>query len=150
MRGFLKESKPFNYILCEDYKGRRRHIFGTGIFDDIDHAKEGLIDVKRRYASFSEKTKKEISAPYIAEVSIRRWKPANYNSMSKEELLREISKLLELDDYSQNLLLHDVNNLRGNEWISDVGSIGDANLTKAFKRLIGKGDNHGSHMSDTW
>lgn len=58
------------------------------------------------------------------------------NFMEKEEILFEIGKKLDLDAYDYETLTHDVNNLRGAEWLDEVASIGDKKLLKAFKKII--------------
>jgi hypothetical protein len=45
----------------------------------------------------------------------------------------EVTKKLNLSTYDAETLIHDVNNLRGNEWLEQVESLNDDNLTARFK-----------------
>ncbi|MBQ0142028.1 MAG: hypothetical protein KBT06_04390 [Prevotellaceae bacterium] len=56
--------------------------------------------------------------------------------MSQDEILLKISHALDLSDYDFEMLTHDVNNLRGGEWLDQVKEIGDKELLKAYRQLI--------------
>lgn len=59
----------------------------------------------------------------------------------KEEIItsnsvaKEIASKLKLSKGDYNTLLHDINNLRGDEWLEQVKSIGDEELLKKFKNV---------------
>lgn len=56
--------------------------------------------------------------------------------MYKDNLLFEIAKKLDLDAEEHEMLVHDVNNLRGDEWIEEIETLDDGELIEAFKELI--------------
>lgn len=51
------------------------------------------------------------------------------------KVAKRIAKALKLSKYDLNTLIHDINNLRGSEWLEQVESIGDEELLKQFKEV---------------
>ena len=49
-----------------------------------------------------------------------------------EDLATKISKYLKLNNKEKDMLIHDINNLRGNEWLEDIKSLNKPDLTKKF------------------
>lgn len=56
--------------------------------------------------------------------------------MEREELLFEIAKQLNLSYRDYEMLIEDINNLRGDEWIETVSELQDKNIIKKFKEEI--------------
>ena len=61
----------------------------------------------------------------------------NYDAFDWAKLLSSKLKLTRAD---RDMLLHDLNNLRGNEWIDEVSCIRNAQLVEAFKAFVGQED----------
>lgn len=57
-------------------------------------------------------------------------------NQEREDVLFTVAKKLNLENYEYEMLIHDVNNLRGNEWTEYVEETGDKELIKAFKQVI--------------
>jgi hypothetical protein len=57
--------------------------------------------------------------------------------ISKRELILKISKEANLSEYDMNLLQHDINNLRGQEWDAFVKKYCSKETYKTFKETIG-------------
>lgn len=56
--------------------------------------------------------------------------------MDVEELVLKITKQANLTNYESEMLLHDINNLRGNEWLDVVENYCTKDVIKAFKKII--------------
>lgn len=59
------------------------------------------------------------------------------NEIEKNELMHTIIRKLKLDSYNAEMFIHDVNNLRGDEWSEEVQSLGDEELWEQYKELAG-------------
>lgn len=57
--------------------------------------------------------------------------------INKYELINTLVKKMGLNAYEANMLEHDINNLRGAEWLDQVEELGDSELTGAFKEVAG-------------
>ena len=53
-----------------------------------------------------------------------------------EDIINEIVKKRDLDAFERHMLLHDINNGRGDEWLLDVELTGDAELFRQYKEYI--------------
>ena len=53
-----------------------------------------------------------------------------------EQLVHKISRQLRLNKIETDLLLHDINNLRGEEWLSEIEANCSQDIVKTFKKLI--------------
>lgn len=60
--------------------------------------------------------------------------------MEQDELLYTIAMKLHLGMEEYDMLIHDVNNLRGNEWIETVEQLNDEELIQEFKELVSPED----------
>lgn len=56
--------------------------------------------------------------------------------MVVEELVNVISKEANLNYYESDMLLHDINNLRGDEWLNTVMQSCSKDTIRKFKRII--------------
>lgn len=56
--------------------------------------------------------------------------------MNLAKLVEKVSKQLNLSDVEEDGLLHDINNLRGNEWLDLVEENCDEETIKEFKKSI--------------
>lgn len=56
--------------------------------------------------------------------------------MEVEELVNIISKEANLNYYESDMLLHDINNLRGDEWLNTVMQNCSKETIQKFKRII--------------
>ena len=56
--------------------------------------------------------------------------------MGVEELVNIISKEANLNYCESDMLLHDINNLRGNEWLNTVMQSCSKDTIRKFKRII--------------
>lgn len=63
--------------------------------------------------------------------------------MDKEELIYELAKKMGLSKYEHEMFLHDVNNLRGSEWLDQVQDLSDEELLKNFKEVAGIVEDYG-------
>lgn len=55
-----------------------------------------------------------------------------------EQLVHKISRQLQLNEIETDLLLHDINNLRGEEWLPDIEANCSQDIINSFKKLIKK------------
>lgn len=55
--------------------------------------------------------------------------------MKVEELVNVISKEANLNYYESDMLLHDINNLRGDEWLNTVMQSCSKEIIKEFKKI---------------
>lgn len=55
---------------------------------------------------------------------------------SDEDIILEVVKKADLSATDMELLRHDVNNLRGNEWLDVVEDTGDKELLRVFKQML--------------
>ena len=53
-----------------------------------------------------------------------------------EELVLKIAKEMELDSYSIEMLIHDVNNSRGDEWLEEILECCSTETFKEFSKII--------------
>lgn len=53
-----------------------------------------------------------------------------------EELVLKIAKEMELNSYDTERLVHDINNLRGSEWLEEILECCSAETFKEFSKLI--------------
>ena len=53
-----------------------------------------------------------------------------------EELVNKIAKEVGLDSYEEMTLLHDINNLRGDEWLSIVVEHCSAETIEEFQKVL--------------
>ena len=56
--------------------------------------------------------------------------------MEVEELVTVITKEANLNYYESDMLLHDINNLRGNEWMETVKANCNKKTIREFKKVI--------------
>lgn len=53
-----------------------------------------------------------------------------------EELILKIAKEMELDSYRAEMLIHDVNNSRGSEWLEEILECCSIETFKEFSKMI--------------
>lgn len=53
-----------------------------------------------------------------------------------EETINKIVKQANLNSYEADMLLHDINNLRGNEWLDVVKKYCSKRVISTFKKII--------------
>lgn len=53
-----------------------------------------------------------------------------------EELILNIAKEMELDSYKTEMLIHDVNNSRGSEWLEEILECCSIETFKEFSKMI--------------
>nr|DAN90657.1 MAG TPA: hypothetical protein [Bacteriophage sp.] len=56
--------------------------------------------------------------------------------MEIEELVNKITKEADLDYYDANMLLHDINNLRGDEWLETIKLRCKKETIKEFEKIL--------------
>ena len=56
-----------------------------------------------------------------------------------DELVDDIAKQADLDSYESDMLLHDINNLRGDEWIEIIEEYCEEETKNQFFELIMEG-----------
>lgn len=54
------------------------------------------------------------------------------------DIIHKISRQLQLNAIETDLLLHDINNLRGEEWLPDIEANCSQDIINSFKKLIKK------------
>ena len=59
----------------------------------------------------------------------------DFNDAPAIDVAKRIAKALKLNRRDFDMLVHDINNLRGDEWLEQVESIGDEELLKQFKEV---------------
>ncbi len=53
-----------------------------------------------------------------------------------EDVVNELTKLLNLDANDSDMLLHDINNLRGDEWLDVIKKECSEEILKKYKMFI--------------
>lgn len=56
--------------------------------------------------------------------------------MKVEELVNKITKEANLDSHESEMLLHDINNLRGDEWLEIIIERCKKETTKEFEKIL--------------
>ena len=57
------------------------------------------------------------------------------NFYTEEKVINKIVRMLSLDDQEQEMLIHDIHNLRGCEWLEQVESLKNQTLLQQFKEI---------------
>lgn len=62
------------------------------------------------------------------------------DSFQKFDILLTVAKKLNLTGYDYEQLVHDVNNLRGKEWLPEIEKLGSPDLLRKFKMVLKEAD----------
>ena len=57
------------------------------------------------------------------------------NVYTEDKVINKIVRMLSLDDQEQEMLIHDIHNLRGCEWLEQVESLKNQPLLQQFKEI---------------